>query len=64
MRTKGSPEEREHRRRLAVRQYLDGYSADEIAKFRHRGPDRLSAGREASAEAYNHARGGHPTLGD
>jgi transposase len=33
MRTKGSPEELEHRRQLAVRRYLDGYSADEIAEF-------------------------------
>ena len=33
MRTKGSPEELEHRRQLAVRRYLDRYSADEIAAF-------------------------------
>ena len=33
MRTKGSPEALEHRRQLAVRRYLDGYSADEIAEF-------------------------------
>jgi transposase len=33
MRTKGSPEELEHRRQLAVRRHLDGYSADEIAAF-------------------------------
>jgi transposase len=33
MRTKGSPEELEHRRLLAVRRDLDGYSADEIAEF-------------------------------
>lgn len=33
MRTKGSPDELEHRRRLAVQRYLEGYSADEIAGF-------------------------------
>src|SRR5512135_1212809 len=33
MRTKGTPEELEHRRQLAVRRYLEGYSADEIAEF-------------------------------
>jgi transposase len=33
MRTKGSPEELEHRRQLAVRRYLEGYSSDEIAAF-------------------------------
>jgi transposase len=58
MRTKGSPEELEHRRQLAVRRYLDGYSADEIAEFldvaprtvwrwlaafREKGPGGLSA---------------------
>jgi DNA invertase Pin-like site-specific DNA recombinase len=33
MRTKGSPDELEHRRQLAVQRYLEGYSADEIAEF-------------------------------
>jgi transposase len=33
MRTQGSPEELEHRRQLAVRRYLEGYSSDEIAAF-------------------------------
>jgi transposase len=33
MRTKGLPEELEHRRQLAVRRYLEGYSSDEIAAF-------------------------------
>src|SRR5207248_1667285 len=33
MRTKGSPEELEHRRQLAVRRHLEGYSSDEIAAF-------------------------------
>ena len=33
MRTKGSPEELEHRRQLAIRRYLEGYSSDEIAAF-------------------------------
>jgi transposase len=33
MRTRGSPEELEHRRQLAVQRCLDGYSADEIAEF-------------------------------
>jgi transposase len=33
MRTKGSPAELEHRRQLAVRRSLEGYSADEIAEF-------------------------------
>ena len=33
MRTRGSPEELEHRRQLAVRRSLEGYSADEIAEF-------------------------------
>jgi transposase len=33
MRTKGSPEELEHRRQRAVRRYLEGYSRDEIAAF-------------------------------
>ncbi|HMB05686.1 MAG TPA: IS630 family transposase [Isosphaeraceae bacterium] len=58
MRTKGSPDELEHRRQLAVRRYLEGYSADEIAEFlgistrsvwrwlasfRDRGPEGLAA---------------------
>ena len=58
MRTKGSPDELEHRRQLAVRRFLDGYSADEIAEFlgisprtvwrwlglfRARGPEGLTA---------------------
>jgi transposase len=33
MRPKGSPEELEHRRQLAVQRYIEGYSADEIAEF-------------------------------
>jgi transposase len=33
MRTKGSPEELEHRRQLAVQRYMEGRSADEIADF-------------------------------
>lgn len=33
MRTKGSPDELEHRRQLAVQRYLEGDSADEIAEF-------------------------------
>jgi transposase len=33
MRIQGSPEELEHRRQLAVRRSLEGYSADEIAEF-------------------------------
>ena|SRR5947209_3479988 len=32
MRTKGSPDELEHRRQLAVRRHLEGYSAAEIAE--------------------------------
>jgi transposase len=58
MRTKGSPDELEHRRRLAVQRSLEGYSADEIAEFlgvsprtvwrwiasyRDRGPEGLTA---------------------
>src|SRR4051794_19207697 len=58
MRTKGSPDELEHRRRLAVQRSLEGYSADEIAEFlgissrtvwrwlasyRDRGPQGLTA---------------------
>jgi transposase len=58
MRTKGTPEELEHRRQLAVRRYLEGYSADEIAefldvaprtvwrwlaRFRQQGPEGLAA---------------------
>src|SRR5947208_4036412 len=58
MRTKGSPDELEHRRQLAVRRYLEGHSADEIAEFlgisarsvwrwlasfRDRGPEGLTA---------------------
>jgi transposase len=58
MRTQGPPEELEHRRQLAVRRYLEGYSADEIAefldvaprtvwrwlaRFRAQGPEGLSA---------------------
>ena len=31
MRTKGSSDELEHRRQLAVQRFLNGYSADEIA---------------------------------
>jgi transposase len=33
MRTKGSPDELEHRRQLAVQRSLEGFSADEIAEF-------------------------------
>jgi transposase len=33
MRSNGSPDELEHRRQLAVRRYLEGDSADEIAEF-------------------------------
>jgi transposase len=33
MRTQGSPEELERRRRLAVQRLLEGYSADEVADF-------------------------------
>jgi transposase len=58
MRTKGTPEELERRRQLAVRRYLEGYSADEIAafldvaprtvwrwlaRFRQQGPEGLAA---------------------
>src|SRR3954453_11505371 len=58
MRTKGAPDELEHRRQLAARRFLAGYSADEIAEFlgvsprsvwrwlasfRDRGPEGLAA---------------------
>ena len=58
MRTKGSPDELEHRRQLAVQRYLEGHPADEIAEFlgisprsvwrwlasfRDRGPEGLAA---------------------
>jgi transposase len=33
MRIKGSPQELEHRRQLAIQRYFEGYSADEIAEF-------------------------------
>jgi transposase len=33
MRDKGSPEEHEHRRQLAVQRVLDGYSTEEAAEF-------------------------------
>jgi transposase len=33
MRTQGSPEELEHRRLLAVRRHLEGYSTAEVAEF-------------------------------
>ncbi len=33
MRTQGSPEELEHRRRLAVQRLLEGYPAEEVAEF-------------------------------
>src|SRR3954453_21011052 len=33
MRDKGSPEEHEHRRLLAVQRVLDGYSTEEVAEF-------------------------------
>jgi transposase len=33
MRTKGSPDELEHRRQLAVQRHLEGYSTDEVAEF-------------------------------
>ena len=33
MRTKGSPDELEHRRLLAVQRVLEGYSAEEVAEF-------------------------------
>jgi transposase len=33
MRDKGSPEEHEHRRLLAVQRVLDGYSIEEVAEF-------------------------------
>src|SRR4051812_12538606 len=58
MRTKGSPEELEQRRQLAVRRYLEGYSSDEtaafldvaprtvwrwLARFREQGPEGLAS---------------------
>jgi transposase len=58
MRTKGSPDELEHRRQLAVQRSLEGYPADEIAEslgisprtvwrrlasYRDQGPDGLKA---------------------
>ena len=58
MRTKGSSDELEHRRQLAVQRFREGYSADEIAaflgiaprtvwrwlaSFRERGPGGLTA---------------------
>jgi transposase len=33
MRDKGSPEDHEHRRLLAVQRVLEGYSTDEVAEF-------------------------------
>ena len=33
MTTQGSPEELEHRRRLAVQRLTEGYSVEEVAKF-------------------------------
>jgi transposase len=33
MRSKGTPEELEHRRRLAVQRVLEGYSSEEVADF-------------------------------
>jgi hypothetical protein len=44
MRNQGSPEELEHRRFLAVRRLLEGYSTEEVAEFRFPGyyfPDEL-----------------------
>src|ERR1700744_3877645 len=58
MRTRGSPDELEHRRQLAVQRSLEGFSTDEIAEFlgisprtvwrwlasfRDQGPDGLKA---------------------
>jgi SRSO17 transposase len=58
MKTKGSPDELEHRRQLAVQRCLEGYSVDEVAAFlgsslrtvwrwlaafRNRGPQGLKA---------------------
>lgn len=57
MRTKGSPEELEHRRQLAVRRYLEGYSADEIAAFLDVAPRTvwrwLAAFREKGTEGLS-----------
>src|SRR5688572_297897 len=54
MRTQGSPEGLEHRRQLAVRRSLEGYSADEIAEFLDVAPRtvwrRLASFREGGLE--------------
>ena len=57
MRTRGSPEELEHRRQLAVRRSLEGYSADEIAEFLDVAPRTvwrwLASFREAGFEGLS-----------
>ena len=45
MRTKGSPDELEHRRQLAVQRSLEGFSTDEIAEFLGIPPDGLAMAR-------------------
>ena len=44
MRDKGSPEEHEHRRLLAVQRVLEGYTAEEVAEFLGVDPGRSVVG--------------------
>ena len=45
MRTRGSPEELEHRRRLAVQRLTEGYSVEEVAEFLDVSPRTVGRGR-------------------
>ena len=56
MRDRGSPEEHEHRRLLAVQRVLDGYSVEEVAEFL--GVDPRSVRRWVAA----HREGGGQSL--
>jgi transposase len=65
MRDKGSPEEHEHRRLLAVQRLLEGYTAQEVAEFLGVDPRSVrrwvAAYREAGAEGLlSHPVSGRP----
>ena len=67
MRDKGSPEELEHRRLLAVQRVLEGYSAEEVAEFLGVDPRSVrrwvAAYREAGGRAWSPgpSRAGRPS---
>src|SRR5262245_27674269 len=77
MRTKGSPDELEHRRRLAVQRCLEGYTVDEVAgflgisprmiwrrlaSFCDRGPESLGASALPAPQAHRHPGEDRPAV--